>query len=221
MMALRCDFVSSPFAFPGYGFAVAAAALEAIAAGSSPGDGRTDGRTDTTFDDSLCFPHLHFWPKHSDITCDIQSNKFAFLKPFWVPMSSARPNQGWERRPSSCLPPSSKSSLSMVRLPSSSCATPVSSPTRSRTNMQDSASTCLMSRRLSSTVVLPSRRILRSFPARRRTLTSSSLPPVVSTPWSATRSSVSVTFSASFSMSATRCWIRLVIHRSPYSGVSS
>lgn len=93
----------------------------------------------------------------------------------------------------------------MEKFQSSSSATLVNSPTKSRTSTHDSASTCPMYEPVSSTEEHPSRSTKIYSRTRKSALTSSLELPVVSTLSFATSPSSVEAFATSFSTSATRC----------------
>ena len=75
-----------------------------------------------------------------------QSSKCASLKPSWEPMYCAKQSLALERLQCLFLRRFSKSSRCLASVPLLSCVTPVNSPTRSRTNMPDSANIFQISR---------------------------------------------------------------------------
>ena len=107
-----------------------------------------------------------------------QSSKYASLKPSLEPMYCARQSPDSARLQSLFLRRFSKSSQCPGSVLLSSCVTHVNSPTRSRTNMPDSASTFLTSRLGFSTAERPCKRTSRR--CRTKTLTHTlSLPHLV------------------------------------------
>jgi hypothetical protein len=143
----------------------------------------------------------------------IQSSKCVFLKRSWAQTSYAKLNPVSGRPLSLSSQHSNKSNRFLASLQSSSCVTRANWPTRSKTSMHDSASTCQRSRRQYSTVGPRCKRTLRFWRTRTRIHISLLPHPADSMPLSATRSFDSETSRSSSLMSAIKCWIRSVSFR--------